>query len=68
MTRVNTGRVTSQPYADRQTCANGHPWTHASTRWRLRPGRNVAIRDCLICKRVSEGNRRAQRSLERRYT
>lgn len=64
-------QITRQPYASRETCANGHPWTVASTRWRKRNrgGRHgfAAERDCLICKAVSEGARRKRRLAERTY-
>lgn len=69
MTRVDTGRVLRKPYADRERCANGHRWTPASTRWRIRrdKGEATPTRDCLICKRVSEGKRRRLRISERPY-
>ena len=68
-TRVAHGSVARQPWASRDTCANGHPWTPASTRWRIRrdKGETTPTRDCLVCKRVSEGKRRARRIAERNY-
>lgn len=63
----------------RPACANGHPWRTDTTRWRLRQrpervaaGRVIAAssgweRDCLICKKVSEGIRREQFKAKRRY-
>lgn len=69
--RVDTGRITRHPWAARETCSNGHPWTVESTRWRKRDrgGRHgTAIeRDCLTCKAVSEGARRRRRATDRRY-
>lgn len=67
--RVEEGRVTKQPWAGREKCANGHPWTTANTRWRIRrdKGESTPTRDCLACKRVSEGKRRAKRIAERTY-
>lgn len=70
MSRVEAGKVTRLPWADRDTCANGHKWTVASTRWRIRTdkGETSPTRDCLICKRVSEGKRRERlRISERSY-
>lgn len=69
---VEAGRITRLPYALREACANGHPWTVESTRWRKRNrgGRHGTApeRDCLICKAVSEGNRkRRKRISERSY-
>lgn len=67
--RVETGRVTRLPYAARETCANGHRWTPATTRWRIRRDKceRRPTRDCLVCKAVSEGRRRKLRIAERRY-
>lgn len=67
--RVEAGTVTRQPWATRETCANGHPWTTHNTRWRIRKdkGETTPTRDCLVCKRVSEGKRRAKRIAERGY-
>lgn len=69
MTRADAGRVTRQPYATRETCANGHPWTVSTTRWRVRrdKGESTPTRDCLVCKRVSEGVRRRKKISERNY-
>lgn len=69
MSRVDTGLVTRMPYAARDACANGHRWTAATTRWRIRrdKGETTPTRDCLICKRVSEGVRRRKRIGERTY-
>ena len=72
MSTVAHGVVTKHPYAERETCSNGHPWTRESTRWRKRNrgGRHgtAAERDCLTCKAVSEGNRkRHKRISERNY-
>lgn len=70
MTRVDGGRVSRMPFADRETCANGHKWTPRSTRWRIRrdKGESSPTRDCLTCKRVSEGKRRERlRISERNY-
>lgn len=70
MTRVDTGRVSRLPFAERETCTNGHKWTPQSTRWRVRrdKGESTPTRDCLICKRVSEGKRRERmRISERSY-
>ena len=69
MSRVDDGKVTRQPFASREKCANGHPWTVANTRWRIRrdKGESTPTRDCLACKRVSEGKRRATRIAERTY-
>ena len=69
MTRVDEGRVIRMPFAARETCANGHPWTTANTRWRVRTdkGEISPTRDCLVCKRVSEGERRKKRISERAY-
>jgi len=57
------------PFAARETCANGHKWTVATTRWRIRidKGETSPTRDCLVCKRVSEGERRRKRISERNY-
>jgi len=57
------------PYAEREKCANGHPWTPQTTRWRVRhdKGESTPTRDCLVCKRVSEGERRRRRISERNY-
>lgn len=72
MTRVPEGRIRTEPFASRPTCANGHPWRLETTRWRRRGerGRQTAEieRDCLVCKAVSEGKRRQRRAVERRYT
>jgi hypothetical protein len=67
--RVDTGKVTKEPFASRKTCANGHPWTTHNTRWRIRrdKGETSPTRDCLVCKRVSEGKRRRKRISERTY-
>lgn len=68
--RVDKGKVTRLPYADRETCSNGHKWTTATTRWRVRTDKGEAspTRDCLVCKRVSEGKRRDRlRISERSY-
>lgn len=61
--------VRRKPWADREKCANGHPWTPTSTRWRIRidKGETTPTRDCLTCKHVSEGKRRAKRISERIY-
>lgn len=71
MSRVDTGAIRTEPYASRPTCANGHPWTHTSTRWRRRGyrGKHTASveRDCLTCKQVSEGERRKRRISGRAY-
>lgn len=69
MSRVDDGGVSRLPYATRETCANGHPWTRATTRWRIRTdkGETTPTRDCLVCKRVSEGIRRRKRISERTY-
>lgn len=69
MSRVDAGRVTRQPYASRETCANGHPWTTRTTRWRVRKdkGETAPTRDCLVCKAVSEGKRRKRTVAERAY-
>lgn len=68
--RTDTGVVTRHPWATRATCANAHPWRPETTRWRVRTDKNenTPTRDCLICKAVSEGKRRARRAAERRYT
>lgn len=68
--RVETGRILNPRYAARPTCANGHPWTTENTRWRIRAdkGETYPTRDCLACKRVSEGKRRRTRIAERTYT
>lgn len=76
--RVQEGRVTKQPFAARETCGNGHPWRTETTRWRRRTRKGghrrggeheiVTIeRDCLICKQVSEGERRRLTVRGRRY-
>ena len=68
--RVGSGAVTRQPWAERERCANGHPWTAANTRWRIRrdKGEHTPTRDCLTCKRVSEGKRKERiRIAERSY-
>lgn len=67
--RVQTGAVTRMPWAEREKCANGHPWTAASTRWRIRrdKGETNPTRDCLVCKRVSEAQRKKRRISERSY-
>ena len=67
--RVDAGRVVRQPYAGRETCTNGHPWTTVNTRWRIRrdKGETTPTRDCLACKRVSEGKRRRKLISERTY-
>lgn len=67
--RVDTGAVARKPWADRETCANGHPWTRENTRWRIRrdKGESTPTRDCLACKRKSEGERKKRRAAERRY-
>lgn len=69
MSRVNIGQVTRQPFASRETCSNGHPWTRENTRWRIRrdKGESTPTRDCLACKRVSEGKRKRTRIAERTY-
>lgn len=69
VSRVDTGRVTRMPYAEREKCANGHAWTPQTTRWRIRrdKGESTPTRDCLVCKRVSEGERRRRRISERNY-
>lgn len=69
MSRVDAGRVVRQPYAARPACANGHPWRPETTRWRIRTdkGESTPSRDCIVCKRVSEGNRRRTRISERTY-
>jgi len=61
--------VARQPFASRETCSNGHPWTRASTRWRVRhdKGETRPTRDCLVCKAVSEGKRRRRSVAERSY-
>jgi hypothetical protein len=54
-----------------ESCPNGHRWTAATTRWRVRrdKGEAAATRDCLVCKRVSEGKRRERlRISERTYS
>ena len=67
--RVDDHAVTRKPWADRETCANGHPWTTHNTRWRIRTdkGETYPTRDCLACKRKSEGERRKRRAAERSY-
>ena len=67
--RVSEGRVSREPWAGRETCSNGHPWTTRNTRWRIRidKGERLPTRDCLVCKRVSEGKRRAKLVAERGY-
>lgn len=62
------GCVIREPWASRETCANNHPWTRSSTRWRVRmdKGESAATRDCLVCKRHQEGNRRKRRRAEAR--
>lgn len=69
MTRAEAGKVTRHPYALRAACANGHPWTPSTTRWRIRhdKGETTPTRDCLVCKRVSEGKRRRRTVAERSY-
>lgn len=70
MSRVDAGKVTRLPYALRETCANGHKWAPQTTRWRVRrdKGETTPTRDCLVCKRVSEGRRRERlRITERKY-
>ena len=77
MARIDVGDLTAldllkQPYAGRPTCANGHPWKPETTRWRRRGYRGEHTteieRDCLVCKRVSEGKRRERlRISERNY-
>lgn len=71
MARVETGRIVTEPYASRTHCANRHLWTPETTRWRSRGYRGkhtVPVeRDCLVCKAVSEGRRRAARAADRRY-
>lgn len=66
MTRLKTGTV-SPKAQQRPTCANGHPWRPETTRWRerRRDGRTTRERDCLVCKRESDHNRRSQRRRER---
>lgn len=68
--RVDDGTVKRQPWAARETCANGHPWTRENTRWRIRrdKGESTPTRDCLTCKRKSEATRKARRATDRRYT
>lgn len=69
VSRVEAGKVTRSPWAEREACANGHKWTPQSTRWRVRrdKGESTPTRDCLTCKRVSEGKRRKLRISERAY-
>lgn len=66
-----SARLTKQPFRDRETCANGHPWKPETTRWRRRNrgGRHGTApeRDCLVCKDKSEGRRRKRRAIERRW-
>jgi hypothetical protein len=68
VSRVDSGRVTRLPFSERETCANGHRWTPQSTRWRIRTdkGETQPTRDCLICKRVSEGKRRERLRISER--
>lgn len=67
VTRVAEGRVTRMPFASREVCANGHPWRTETTRWRVRGDGRMPERDCLVCKRVSEGNRKRRTMRDRRY-
>lgn len=69
MTRVETGTVARNPWASREKCANGHPWTPESTRWRIRhdKGETAPSRDCLVCKRVSEADRRRRKKISERH-
>lgn len=62
--RVGYGEVVTEPYASRTHCANGHPWTRESTRWRVRhdKGERTATRDCLVCKRQQRGERKKRKS------
>lgn len=62
MTRLTTGSVGPKAQ-QRKTCAHGHPWREKTTRWRerTRNGRQVVERDCLVCKRESDHNRRTER-------
>lgn len=64
LVRVTAGVVIREPFASRVMCANGHPWTPGSTRWRVRrdKGEAAATRDCLVCKRESERRRRERRA------
>lgn len=67
--RVEEGVVTKKPWATREACANGHRWTRENTRWRIRTDKSETYptRDCLACKRKSEGERRKRRAAERNY-
>lgn len=68
LARVSDGTIRLQPFKSRETCANGHPWTPETTRWRTRGdrGKHTAAveRDCLLCKRESEARRRKRRTAE----
>lgn len=70
--RVDDGIVAKKPFAQRECCSNGHRWTPETTRWRKRNrgGRHgfAVERDCLVCKAVSEADRRRRKRIsERNY-
>lgn len=69
MTRLKTGSVGPKAQ-QRKTCSNGHPWREKTTRWRqrIRDGRVVTERDCLVCKRESDHQRRTRRLAEQHAT
>lgn len=57
----------------RDTCANGHPWTRATTRWRYRDRSDRTDghagsgweRDCLTCKEMADKARAKRTSAAR---
>lgn len=68
MTRLKTDTLTRPSARKRAACVNGHPWREETTRWRKRTrnGRASTERDCLVCKRESDHERRSRRRQEQR--